>query len=113
QAQVRPVLATVGRLVDAVTNGQVGSDDPGPGPDVDDVGIARRDGDRTDRASGGLVEERFPIGTVVCRSPHTAVVEPDVEHVRLAWHAGPRPRPAGPRGAYRSPVHPGVDIRGL
>ena len=92
---MRPGLAAVGGLVDAVADGEVGADDAGAGADVDDVGIGRRHGDRADRAGACLVEDRFPIGTVVGRAPDAAVVEADVEHVRLARHAGhARARPA-------------------
>ncbi len=87
QAEMRPRLAGVGRLVDAVAGREVGPDDAAAGADVDDVRIGRRDGDRADRSGRLAIEERLPVRAVVGRAPDAAVVEADVEDVRLARHA--------------------------
>ena len=78
---------------------------PAPRADVDDVRIRRRDRDGADRASGLAVEDRHPVGAVVGRPPHAAVVESDVEHVRLACRAGRRARASRARGPDIAPAH--------
>ncbi len=105
QAEMRPRPAGVGRLVDAVADGQVGPNDARAGADVDDVRIRRRDGDRADRSGRLVVEERPPRRPVVGGAPHAAVVETDVEDVRLARHAVKRPGAARARRADLAPVH--------
>src|SRR4029079_19207 len=44
QAEMRPCASGVHRLVDTVADGEIGPDDSGARPDVDDVRIGGRDG---------------------------------------------------------------------
>ena len=78
---------------------------PAPRPDVDDVRVRRRDGDRADRAGRLIVEQRHPVGAVVGRSPDAAVVEAGVEDVGLARNAGQRAGASGARRADVAPAH--------
>ena len=56
---------------------------PSPLPDINDVRIGRRDGDRADRSRRLVVEDRHPRAAAVGRLPHAAVHGADVEHVGL------------------------------
>src|SRR5262245_52626972 len=82
KAEMRPGLAGVGGFVDAVAGREIGANDSGTGADVDDVRIGWRDGNGADRAGGLAVEDRFPVRAIICRAPHTAVVESGVDDVR-------------------------------
>ena len=68
QAEVRPGLAGVGGLVDAVADGEVGALQAFAAADVDDVRVRRRDRERADRAGRLVVEDRLPGAAVVGRS---------------------------------------------
>ena len=83
---------------------------PGARADVDDVRIRGRDGDRADRAGALVVEQRMPGRAVIGGAPDAAIVEADVSHVRLAWHAGHGAGATGARRADLAPVHLGVDV---
>src|SRR6185436_6791638 len=95
----------IGGFVDAVAHGEVGADDPGSRANVDDIRVGRSDGDRPDGPGRLIVEDRLPGRTVVGRSPDAAVVEADVEHVRLAGHAGQGARAAASCRTDLAPVH--------
>src|SRR4051794_10841779 len=73
QAEVRPRLSGIGGFVDAVSGGEIGPLQSFAAPDVDDVGVRRRDRDRADRSGRLLVEDRFPGEPVVVRLPDAAV----------------------------------------
>ena len=103
QAEVLPRASGVCGLVDPVADGQIGTDDARPGPDVDDAGVGRGDTDRADRAGRLVIEQRHPVGAVVRRSPESAVVEAGIEGVRLAGNAGQR---TGTSAASRADVAP-------
>jgi hypothetical protein len=105
QPQMRPRLAGVGRLVHPVADGQVGADDPRTASDIDRIGIGRCDGDGADRAGGLVVEDRDPVGAVVGRPPHAAVVEAGVEGVGERGDARDRARASGAGGADLAPAH--------
>ena len=105
QAEVRPGPAGVGRLVDAVADGEVGPLQAFAAGDVDDVGIRGRDGDGPDRARRLVVEDGMPGAAVVGRLPDAAVADADVEDVGLGGHAGDGPRAAGAVRADRAPAH--------
>src|SRR4029079_18836983 len=110
EPEVRPGLSGVRGLVDAVANREVRPDDAGAGPDVYDVRIGWRDGDRPDRTGWLAVEERNPGRPVVCRAPDAAVVETDVEHVRLTRHTRKRASTTGARRADLAPMQVGQRI---
>ena len=107
QPEVRPGLAGVGRLVDAVAGGEVGTNDPGARAHVDHAGVGRGNSDCANGARALLVEQRQPVGTVVRGAPDAAVVESDVGHVGLRRHAGDRAAATGAAGANLPPLHGG------
>ena len=113
QTEVRPRLAGVGGLVHAVALREVGTDDARPTADIDDVGITRRHGDRTDGAGGLVVEEGEPRGPVVGGAPHAAVVESYIEYVRLTRHTGRRSRSACSCRTNLTPAHVGRGVNSL
>ena len=106
KAEVRPRPAGVGRLVHAVADREVGPNDAGSRTDVDDVRVGRRDSDGPNRSGRLVVEDWLPRRPVVGGAPDAAVVEADIEHVRLTWDPRERPRPAGASRTDLPPVHP-------
>ena len=110
EPQVLPRRATVSGLVHTVANGEIGADDTCAAADVDHVRIGRCDRDGSDGARGLFVEDRHPVGAVVRGSKDAAVIVADVEHIRLAWHAGQRTRAAAAHRSYVAPVHAGGDV---
>ena len=73
EADVRPGLAGVGRLVDAVARHDVAADARLAHADVDDVGVRFGDGDRADRRARDLaVGDRRPVRAAVGRLPEAA-----------------------------------------
>ena len=105
QAEMGPGAAGVGRLVDAIADGEVGPLQALARSDIDDVGIRRRDGDRPDGAGRLVVKDGAPDPAVVGRLPHAAVADADVEDVGLRRNARDGPGAAGPVGADRPPAH--------
>ena len=103
QAQMRPRLAGVGRLVDAVAGREIRPVQAFAAADVDDVGVGRRDGDRADGSGRLVVEDRLPHATGVGRLPDAAVDRRHIERVRVAAMPGRRARPAR---AMRTDVPP-------
>src|SRR6185503_14987779 len=97
--QVRPCLAAVGGLVDAVARREVGADDARARPHVDDVRVRGRDRNGADRPGRLIVEDGGPRRAVVSRAPDAAVIEAGVKHVWLAWYARERAGAARPDGA--------------
>jgi hypothetical protein len=100
-----PRASGVSGLVDAVADGQIGTDDGRPGADIDHVGVRWGHGDGANRAGGLVVEQRCPVRTVIGRAPDAAVVVARVERVGLAGDASQRPGPAGTRGTDIPPAH--------
>ena len=88
EAQMRPRCPVIHRLVNAIADREIWTDDPGATAHVDDVRVRWGDRDRTDRTCGLVVEQRHPVRAVVGAAPHAAVVEAGVEHARLRGHAG-------------------------
>src|SRR5258706_13488235 len=100
-----PGFAGVGRFVDAVTDGKIGALQAFAAAGVDDVWIGRRHGDRADRAGGLIVEDRLPGVAVVGGFPDAAVVDADVEDVRLARDAYRDGSAAAAEWADHAPSH--------
>ena len=105
EAEMRPRLAGVGRLVDAVADRQIGAGEPFAAADVDDVRVRRRDRDRADRSGGLVVEDRRPRPPEVGRLPHPAVYRAGIEDVRLRRHAGDGFGPSAAERSDRTPAH--------
>jgi hypothetical protein len=107
QPEVLPAASGVGRFVDAVADRQVGPLEAFAAADVDDVRIGRRDGNRADRLRRLIVEQRRPGVAVVGRLPDAAVVDADIEDVRLLGDAGGAHRAAAAERADVAPLeHP-------
>ena len=112
EADVRPRLAGVGRLVDAVARLDVAADARLAHPDEDDVGVRLRDGDRADRCAVNLpVRHRRPAVAVVRRLPQAAADGSEVRLVLPALHAGHRDRAAATRGTDAPPLERVEDRR--
>ena len=105
QSELLPRASGVGGLVDAVADRQVGTNNAGACPHIDDVGIRRRNRDRADRSCGLIVEQRHPVGAVISRPPDPAIVEAGVERVGLTRDASRRTRASSAGGTDIAPAH--------
>ena len=72
--------------------------------------VGRRDGERADGAGRLVVEDRLPGAAGIGGLPDAAVVDADVEDVRLAGDAGGADRPAAAERADHAPLQAGVKI---
>ena len=89
QAHLRPRLAGVGGLVDAVAHHVHVADGPGlAGAGPHDVRIARRDSERADRLRRLVVERRLPGESAVDALPHAARRGARVVHAGFAGDGG-------------------------
>jgi hypothetical protein len=111
EAEVRPRLAGVGRLVDPVTGREVGALQPFPAADVHDVRVRRSERDRADRAGRLIVEDRDPGTSEVGGLPDTTVDDADVEDVRLIGNPGRGFGTASAMRANHSPTQCGEQLR--
>ncbi len=105
QAQMRPSLPGIRRLVDSVARGQVGPWQTFAAADVDDIRIGGRDCNRADRSGRLVVKDRLPRPPVIGCLPHAAVAHADVEDIRLAGNAAHRFGPPAAIWADRTPAH--------
>src|SRR5262244_577233 len=76
-----PGGAAIGRLVDAVANGEIRPTQALTTADINDVWIRWRNRERADRAGRLIVKNWFPRATVVGSLPHTTVVRSHVKNV--------------------------------
>ena len=105
EADVRPRLAGVGRLVGAAALNDVAADVRLAGADVDDVGIRGGDGDRADRrVVDQAVGHRLPGRAAVGRLPQAAAGRAHVVLVRPRRAAGDGNGAAAARGAETAPA---------
>ena len=79
--------------------------------DVDDVRIGRGDGEGADGAGRLVVEDRLPGAAGVGGLPDAAVVDADVEDVRLAGNAGRADGAAAAERADHPPAHAVIESR--
>ena len=94
QADMLPVFACVGRFVNAVAMRDVAANRRFAHPDVDHVGVRKRNVDRPDRAGlDEFVRDRLPIHTGIRRLPNAAARRAKVINVRLRRHARHRRHP--------------------
>ncbi len=105
QAEMRPGRTGIDGLVDTVADGEIGTMQPFPAADVDDVGIGRCNDDCADGAGRLMIEDRIPGAPVVVGLPHPAVYRADVEDIRLARNAGEGARAAAAKRPDVAPVH--------
>jgi hypothetical protein len=105
ETEMRPGLSGVGRLVDAVADGEVRPNDAGSRTDIDDVRIRRRDAMAPIEPSAGY-RRAAATSSRSRRPPNAAVVEADIER-RSAGSALRRARDADRR---RRPDLPPVQV---
>ena len=105
EADVRPRLAGVRRLVDAVAGLDVAADARLPHPDEHDVRIGFRDRDRADRTAVDLpVRHRKPALTAVDRLPQAAAGLPGVGLLGPPLDAADRDRSSCARRTDATPL---------
>ena len=109
---VRPRSARIGRLVDAVTGGEVGAMQSLARAHVHDVGIRDRHVDRANRPARLLVEDWIPGAAVVRGLPDAAVHHPHIEHVWLRRYSGRGLGPSAAEWADHPPAR-SLDRRGV
>src|SRR6185437_7697455 len=87
QAEMRPGFAGVSGFVDAIAHGEIRAVQSFAAADIDDIGIRRRDGDRTDGTGGLVVKDGLPSASVIVGLPHAAVADAHIEDIGLRWYA--------------------------
>src|SRR5207302_232874 len=105
EAEVVPGLAGVGGFIYSVADGEIGSMQPFTTADVDDVGVARRHGDRADGLRRLIVENWIPCAPGVVALPHAAVDFRDIENHWRAGDARDGARAAAAKWADHAPAH--------
>ena len=100
-----PGLSAVGRLVNAVASGKIGTLKSFATPDVDRFRLRRRNGERANRAGWLIVEDRFPRVAVVSGLPDAAVVDSYIKDVWLTRNAGGADSPSGTEWTNHPPPH--------
>ena len=114
QADVRPGLAGVGRLVDPVARRQVAAQARLAHADVDDVRIRLRDGDRADRSGPEeAVRDVAPGHAGVVGLPDAAAGRAHVVDERLAGDAGDRRHAAAAIRADAAPAQRRAEVGSL
>ena len=86
QAEMLPATASVGRLVDAISDGKIGPAKPLAAAHINDVRIRGSNRQCADRTGRLVVENRIPGTAVVGALPHSAVVRSHVEDVLPSRH---------------------------
>ena len=113
EADVRPGLAGVGRLVGPAALDDVAAKLGFAGADVDDVRVRLGDGDGADRRVVDLaVRHRLPGDAAVGRLPQAAAGRAHVGLVRPRRAAGDRNRPAAARRTEAAPAQRAEGSRG-
>ena len=97
ETRASPCLASVGRLVDPVSNRDVAADECLAGARPNDVRIGGRDGQRANRRDILVVEDRVPVRTVVGRLEDAARRRACVIDVRTAGDSGDGNNPVADR----------------
>ena len=111
ETEVLPGAAGVDRFVDPVADRQVGTLQPLAAADVEDVRVRRRHGNPADRLRRLFVEDRRPRLPVIGGLPDAAIVDADIEDVRLLNDAGGADCAAAAEGPDRPPLQPAVHCR--
>ena len=112
QAHQLPLLAGVGRLVDAAADDHVRADGGAAGADPHVIGVRGRDVDRSDRAGRDLpVAHRHPRNARIVGLPDAAADAAEVEGVGLLAHAGIGGDAPAARGADAAPLQVLVGVQ--
>ena len=105
EPEVRPALATISRLVDAVAPRNAVARVVLTRAHPDDVGVGRMDGDGADGIGAFVIEERLEGDSIVHGPPEAARRSGDEDRVReLTDHVDVDDATAGSRRADRAPA---------
>src|SRR6266550_1346640 len=104
QIEVLPGVTSIAGLVNPVAGGEIRTPQAFPTAHVNNFRIGRRNGKRSHRTDGLIVEDRVPGASVVGGLPHSAVVWSHIENVGLSWHAADRNPAAGTKWSDQSPM---------
>ena len=110
KADILPRVASVGRLVHAVAEGDRGSHVRLARADVDHLGIGGRHRDPADGGDMLAVENRRPGDACVRGLPHASSHRPEVKRVGIARNAGDRKNAASTEGPDHAPFKSGVKV---
>src|ERR1700690_895593 len=99
-----PGAPRVGRLVNAVADGEIGPAQAFSAAHIDNIGIRRRYRQRSDGAGRLAIEDRVPGSAEVRRLPNAAVVWSHVEDVLVLRNAGDRHRAAAAKWPDQPPM---------
>jgi hypothetical protein len=80
-----PGVASIGGLVDSVAEGDAVAHIGFTGSNIDDVGIARLQGEIADRGDRLVVEYGFPGGSTICGFPDASGGAADINKIGVSW----------------------------
>src|SRR5258708_3195211 len=105
QAEMLPGLAAVAGFVNAVAGREIWALETFAAPDVQNIGVGWRDGNRADRAGRLVVENGLPRVAGVGCPPNASVHCSHVEDIRLARDAGDGDGAAAAERPDAAPAH--------
>src|SRR5260370_37397902 len=105
QAEMLPRLAGVGGFVDAITGREIRALETFAAPDIKNIGVGWRDGNRADRAGRLVVENGIPRVAGVGCLPNASVHCSHIEDIRLVRGAGDGDGAAAAERPDAAPAH--------
>ncbi len=105
EPEMLPCLSAVIRAIHPITGREIGSLEAFAASDVDHVRVRRGDRYIADRAGRLVIEYWFPGSTGVVGLPYAAVIDSDIEDVRLRRDADRTDRAPGSKRPDHSPTH--------
>src|ERR1700693_3433717 len=107
-----PRFAGVGGFVNPIAHREIGPMQALTATDINDVGIGRGNGDRSNRLRAFVIEDGIPSPPIVVRFPTPAIYLPDVKHIRLAWNFRSGASASATKRANHSPTQILVSVFG-
>jgi len=112
ETEVRPGLAAIGGLVDAIARGKIGTDVGLACAHVDHLGIRPSHGEGTDRRNLLAVEDRLPDNTGIAGLPDPAIDRAKIEGGRVAANTGDGYYSPSAKRPDEPPPEPRVELGG-
>src|ERR1700733_2117528 len=104
QAEMLPGLSRIGRLVDSIAHGKIGTMQAFSTARIHNVGVGRRNCNGANRLRRLMIENRIPGAAVVVALPNSAVHLSNIENIRFTWNSSGRARAPSAKRPNHSPV---------
>ena len=110
KAEMLPGVSRVGGFIKTVAGGQIRTLQALTAAYVENIGIGRGDGDRSDRAGALIVEDGLPGVAKIRCLPHAAINRGHIENIGLVWNAGDGHGAAAAKRTNATPAHFGEEL---